>query len=87
MKKGQIVSLWVCVAYFVFVFLRVFARYSWGYLGLASEWADKTSIPKDHVFSILSAATDNFRDNAILVGIGVAMLTGIVVWITVDRNP
>lgn len=75
MTKRQLTSLWACTAYLAFVLLRVLGRAMWGYLGLASEWANEASIPKNTVFSILTAESRFFWETSLLLGIGVAWLT------------
>ena len=86
MSKRQLLGLWACIAYFCFVLSRLFGRAAWGYLGLASEWADQSSIPKEAVFSLLEAECRLFWTNFWLLGIGVVGLIAFAISVSGNRS-
>ena len=74
MNRIQRYLLWLCIGLVGYAFLLISAQTMWGYLRLATEWSDKTVIPKDNVFAILNMEYDLFCWVTILNGAGLIIL-------------
>ena len=61
-------------------------RSMWGHLRLATEWADKTVIPKESVFNILNSELNLFWWISALMAVGLVILVYLAFSMSSSRN-
>ncbi len=83
-SKFQLISLWLCVVFLGFSFLRIAARAAWGFLRLASEYKEEM-VPRDVLFSLAEGASNDFWHFTILIGISFLFLLFNVIWLTISN--
>jgi hypothetical protein len=85
-SKRQLILLWGCVIYLGISFILIFARASWGFLRLASEFKNDEFVSKDVLFSIVDMASIDYWRHAAFMGIGFLLLMILSLWISKNEK-
>ena len=83
-SKFQLISLWLCVIFLGYAFVRIAARAAWGFFRLASEYKEEL-VPRDILFGIAEGASNDFWHFTLLVGIAFLFLLSNVIWLTISN--
>lgn len=75
--------LWICTIYLGFASLFIFARASWGFLRLGSEYRDNM-VPQEVLFNIVESASNDFWNHSYLMLIGFLLLA--IITYSITRN-
>ena len=89
MTKAQLISMWCCVAYFVFVLFSSAGRFLWGNLGVlrpSDPGAENNVVDRDYVVELLNGWADDFNRTWILLSIGIVGLFCLMLWVTFTRK-
>lgn len=89
MTRAQLISMWTCVAWFLFVLASSANRFLWGNLGVfrpSDPDAESAVVAKSRVVALLNGWAQDYNRAWLLFAIGIVILCGLMLWVTVTHK-